>query len=286
MRLIGLMLVRNEAWCIGAALRTALRWCDGVFVLMDRCTDLTRKSVYDVAINSRVDFDVTKPENLWMEMDHRQLTLERGRKMGGTHFAVIDGDEILTANLFVPVRRAFEALAPSEVLELPRISPTTLDTYWADQHDHACGGITLGFMDSPELAWRPRGEEKYHFHGRPPHGSGEVKTPLGRDREQGGVMHMQYANRNRMRAKSLWYMLNERIRWPDRKTPEELNAIYGAMLDTPQTTLPIPPDWWTEDKAFVHPDEAESWHLQECRDMVKAYGREILTGLDTRGFTI
>lgn len=292
MRLIGLMLVRNEEWCIEASLRVALMWCDVVVVSMDRCLDSTRMMVHDVRVETKVETEYRvhelfpSPWNVWNEMDLRHGTLEYGRQIHGTHFAIIDGDELLTANLFVRTRHWFEDLKPGEVLELPRIAPVSLDSYWTDNHEHACGGITLGFCDRPDLAWRPRGSEQYHFHARPPAGSGPVMEPLGRERSQGGVMHLQYANRNRMRAKSLWYMLNERVRWPNRKTPQELNAIYGDMLAVPRETKPIPDEWWTEEKQYIHLDEAESWHLEECRQMVKEYGREILTGLNTRGFKI
>ena len=287
MRLIGLMLVRNEEWAVRAALKTALCWCDAVSVLMDRCTDGTAGIVREIAYDegyARVPYEFTTRENLWMEMDHRQRSLETGRAIGGTHFAVIDGDEVLTANLFGRGREWFEMLKPGEVLELPRIAPTSFDAYWDDNHEHAQGALTLGFCDRPDLAWRPRGPERYHFHARPPAGSGPIQMPLGRDRSQGGVMHLQYMNRNRMRAKSLWYMLNERVRWPERKTPRELNAIYSAMLDTPQVTRPIPPEWWTEEKALINHNESESWHLQECREMIKTYGRKILDGLNTHGY--
>ena len=42
MKLVGLMPVRNEAWCLGFTLRVALRWCDEVVVCDHGCTDESR----------------------------------------------------------------------------------------------------------------------------------------------------------------------------------------------------------------------------------------------------
>lgn len=285
MRLVGLMLVRNESWAVEAVLESALKWVDHLCILLDRCTDRTTEIVL-AANDGRISVETTESDTLWMEMTHRQRTLDMGRAAGGTHFAVIDGDELLTANVHGQVRGWFEALAPRELIELPRIAPVSHTHYWSDRHEHAGGAITLGFMDHPDLAWKPRGSEAYHFHGRPPHGSGNFNAPLGRDRTAGGIMHLQYMNRNRMRAKSLWYMLNERVRWPDRKTPQELCSIYGAMLDSPQETSPIPEEWWGIDKSKIKIESGPSWHLDECLSLVDEYGRGILQGLDTRGYAI
>lgn len=289
MKLVALMLIRDEQWAIGASLRMALRWCDGVFVLMDRCTDDTWsivRQVVNVTQPGRVWYEKTAPADVWLEMDHRQYSLEMGRKMGGTHFAIVDGDEVLTLNCVDQVRGWFEALRPGELLELPRLAMSDLDHYWDDGSEHAEGGITLGFADRPDLAWKPRGVEQYHFHGRPPENSGPIKLPIGRDKAAGGVMHLQYANRARLTVKHLWYAVNERVRWPNRKTPAELNAIYGAALAIPKRTREMPASWWGEEKKFIDVNEKESWHLAEVREMVAKHGRGILDGLDLRGMEV
>ena len=37
-------------------------------------------------------------------MDVRQEMLDRGRRLGGTHFIIVDADEVPTGNLFAELR--------------------------------------------------------------------------------------------------------------------------------------------------------------------------------------
>src|SRR3990167_2593871 len=52
MKLIGLMLARNEDWVIGCSLRAALRWCDAVVVALHACIDETQRIVSQISKES------------------------------------------------------------------------------------------------------------------------------------------------------------------------------------------------------------------------------------------
>ena len=161
MKLIGLMLVRNEEWCIEACLKRALEWCDGVAILLDRCTDGTQSIVENV-IRPRLsgaDYMVRVDDGKsvhWNEMDQRQRNFEDGRALGGTHFAIIDADEILTANL-VPVMKVwFTHLADGQLLDLPMV-PVWDDLGHARDDDSVWtrARLTVGFKDSKAVTgWR------------------------------------------------------------------------------------------------------------------------------------
>ena len=49
MKLIGLMPVRNETWCLGLTLRAALMWCDEMVVWLHACTDDSKRITQDIA---------------------------------------------------------------------------------------------------------------------------------------------------------------------------------------------------------------------------------------------
>src|SRR6185295_6518761 len=202
MRLIGLMVVRNESWILGCSLRTALSWCDEVVVVDHNSSDGTQEIINEVAAEQpwRVHYSRWRPtekktltsrytgetweadvpiedESRFDEMDIRQHSLLLGRRHGGTHFAMIDADELLTANLTFRARGDAEALAPGEVLEYPLFAMRSLDEYQNDQSDWCGNQLSLVFRDTPHLSWKPAADV-YHFHSRPPWGAGRRVRPL------------------------------------------------------------------------------------------------------------
>src|SRR5690348_12957855 len=101
MKLIGLMPVRNEAWCLGLTLRVALMWCDEVVVFLHACTDRSFEIVREIREEAGVDRVALSVYSnpIWNEMLHRQWMLLQARDHGATHIAIIDADEILTGDL-------------------------------------------------------------------------------------------------------------------------------------------------------------------------------------------
>jgi hypothetical protein len=100
MKLIGLMPVRNEDWCLGLSLRVALLWCDEVVVLLHACTDRSANIVAAIQSENPGRIVVrTHRHECWTEMAHRQQMLEIARGADATHIAMIDADEILSGNL-------------------------------------------------------------------------------------------------------------------------------------------------------------------------------------------
>jgi len=104
-KIIGLMLARNEQWVIGSSAKAALRWVDKLVVLDHASADGTRTKLIELAqCNPGRVHILSRDDSQWLEMDHRQATLVEGRRHGGTHFAIIDADEILTANQLDSIR--------------------------------------------------------------------------------------------------------------------------------------------------------------------------------------
>ena len=287
MKIVGLTLVRNEQWTIEFCLRVALRWCDAVQVFMDRCFDATGDIVYRLKdeFGDRLNIHDYKTGTYWAEMGQRQRGLEIGREMGGTHFAIIDADEALTANLAPKVRDWFAVLKPGHLLELPMIAVRTAHDYQQDDSVWSRSQLTLGFCDLPDLNWKPA-YDGYEFHHRAPYNSGASVRPLTESRVDGGVFHTQFANKRRIIAKHIWYALTERIRWPDRResTVEKLNEKYSQATDESRLqTRPIP-DAWREGYPWhlINLDD-EPYFNGEIRKMIEKHGKGILDGLTLQG---
>jgi len=281
------MLVRNEDWVIGASLRAALEWCDQVVLYLDRCTDQTAIIANEVAktANGRVlfMFDPSEPE-YWNEMTVRHQMLVAGReKCQGTHFAIIDGDEILTWNLLPKIREWFKSLKPGYQIQVPMIPVWDgVDRYrsercaWTYRND-----LTLGFCDHPTLGWQPR-EDGYHHHSRPPSGIDGDFRPI--NWGDGGVLHLQFANKRRLLAKHVLYRMVDHLRWPGRRTVAQMNRIYDEALQPAGELTTISPEWWGGhhwEKINLY---GVPWQEAEIVRLLNKHGRDAFQGLDLKGF--
>lgn len=280
MKLVGLMLARNEEWVIGCSLRAALEWCDAVVVIDHASTDDTGKIIVDIAFEyeGRVILHKWPETEHWEEMFVRQKSLEIGRAFGGTHFAIVDCDEVLTANNIQYVRNWFSNLASGAVLDLPMIAPwKSLDYYSPNTR----GIITLGWHDMPGMGWAPRGEEKYHYHNRPPHG---MTCRYAIEDIVGGVFHLQWASIGRVEWKHIHYMMSERIRWG--YPIDQINEKYHWWNQPPhgEDLQHVPSEWWAgHRRALIHLHNT-AWYEAECKRLVAKYGKDAFDGLDLFGW--
>lgn len=289
MKIVGLILARNEEWVLGLSLRAALRWCDHVVVLDHASTDKTGEIVRRAADDGegRITYGRWADGDKWDEMALRQMTLDMGREAGGTHFAIIDADEFLTCNLLGQIRGWFEALRPRECIELPMVPAwKSLRQYRDDSSVWSGAFITLGFRDAPTLCWKPAGDS-YQHHNRPPYGINGGTRPI-KDKKFGGVVHAQFANPRRLLAKHVLYRMVDHLRWPGRESVGALNVKYDQALDERGIKYSdVPTDWLDKYALYIenyYDPEGEPWQESEVRRLLKTHGRGKFTGLDLKGF--
>ena len=99
MLLTALMPVRNEDWIIGFSLRAALQWCDNAVAINHASTDRSAEIIEEIQRETGRVTVLNEPDPKWDEMNHRQRMLDEGRRIGGTHFAIVDADEVITGHL-------------------------------------------------------------------------------------------------------------------------------------------------------------------------------------------
>lgn len=294
MKIIGLMPVRNEDWCLGFTLRVALRWCDEVMVFLHACTDSSRDIALEIARaeHPRVSIHAHDGEQ-WDEMKHRQKLLELARERGATHVALIDADEFLTANLLGGVRDCVASLGTGQLLDLPGYNLrdrnyaafVVSDSPVWQYHANGVWGsrwFSTAFPDSPGACWG--GDQ---FHHREPMG---VAWRRVRPVAQGdaGTLHLWGASERRLRAKHALYKITETLRWPDKSTGQ-INRYYGyatePMRQEPWTFREVPARWletYQEYMRYLHID-AEPWQAAEVKRLVEQYGYQRFMGLDLLG---
>jgi hypothetical protein len=314
MKIVGLMAARNEQWCLGLSARAALMWLDELVILVHASTDNTSQIAFDIAVEhpGRVVI-LCEDDPVWREMAHRQRMLEEARLRSATHICYIDADEVLTGNLLqsVPgqtsqrIRGLFNLIPKHSILQIPwlalrgSIGQVHVAGPWADNQV-----ASFGFNDSPELCWKARGEEKYDFHHRQPMGRPLVPwTPLGGlspmhpSRRDAGLMHLQFVQGRRLRAKQALYKVTEVLRWPGREPIEMVDqrynlAVYGQYKTPgpgwtgPQGLAQAPMDLWWGPYAHLmcHLDTKQiPWQEAEVLKAIEEHGVKRFAGLDLFG---
>lgn len=307
MKLVGIMPVRNEAWCLGLTLRAALLWCDMVVVLLHACTDESTRIVADIHGENPGRIIVrTHRHECWTEMAHRQQMLEIARGAGATHIAIVDADEILTGNLlesnggYPLIRRTVANMPKGSCLQLPMCQLRgSLDRY----HANGIWGnrwLSVAFQDDPRLRWS--GDK---FHSREPEypGGGKLRPYQPIKHGQGGSFHLWGVSERRLKAKHALYKVTERLRWPARATaeierqynlwrsPHDCSIMYGLQpaWALEWTFANVPAEWWAPYKDLMiryldqHLDNEPLWQEAEVRRLVAERGAETFKGLDLFG---
>lgn len=287
MKLIGLMHVRDEQWILALSLPAALQFVDEVVILDHASTDDTPRIIrcQGEAHSGRVH-PIAWEGTFYNETAVRQRLLDVGRERSGTHFFMLDADEILTANLIEPMRTHIASMQPGEAMELPWLAMWgSLDAYRDDQSVWSNNTKLFAFADTPGVAYRPLADG-YDIHLQTPR---NLVKPYARpiaDQHDGGVMHLQFANRRRLLAKHAWYKMVELVRFPGRQTISEVDEKYNqALNEDGLRTTNVNPAWWepyAKNRAHVSLDD-EPWHEREVLRLWNEHGPQAFEGLELWG---
>lgn len=280
MKLICLTPVRSDAWSLAATSRAVLKWADAQIVCENAewADPATRAALPD---DDRVRY-VADDAIGWNEVDIRLRMLQMAREMGGTHFALVDADELLTGNLIPRIRDMAEALSPGQCLRLPwHHLWRGLDQYRTDASPFGKRAMTWAlFRDDPRLTYRAQ-EDGYQIHARAPLYLDNIEW---QDRSR-GLMHMQHVVWRRVVAKQVMYRMVEHLRW--NRGAGQINQRYGPATDEAGLTLsPVPAEWWAgnEDVRELVDTAAVPWQEAEISRLLAEHGRERFAGLDLQGY--
>jgi len=288
-KVIALTAARNEDWVLGLSLRVSLSYCDAVVITDHGSTDRTAQIIREAQAefpDRQISIRRTDDQE-WMEMDVRQEMLDRGRQLGGTHFVIVDADEVPTGNLFPDLRKL--ALKPTRgcFVSLPMIAtyhaPNVFrwDGPWGDTNQ-----IPWAFGDSAALRWKV--SDAYQLHRRTPYKAVNDGLMFA-GKSFGGLFHLQFVNKSRLQSKAVWYKMIETLRYPGKRSPADLNQIYDWTLheDGDTQIYDVPESWWApyRRKGWLQyfTPEAVSWQHHEVRKLVAEHGLEIFSGLNLHG---
>jgi len=288
MKVVATMPVRNEARFLELTVPALLMWADHVVMLDHASTDASLAIAERLA--SRFTGRITLLQNMdptWHEMAHRQQLLDASRAQGATHIAIVDADELLTGNLLWKIRSELEQLGPGDVLQLPWVCLATgrPGHYFSSGAWHN-NWASMGFADAPICHWSSEERDGYDFHHRHPLGS-KINWREGCqdiEHHSGGLLHLQFLDGRRLRAKQALYKLTEVLRWPGREPVSVVDARYNlAVRDSATAAIAeINPTWLAPYEGVPLHDE-EPWQEAEVRRLIELHGRDRFAGLDLFG---
>ena len=278
-KIVALIPVRNESQHIDFCLRAIAKFADAICVLDDASSDKTIQIVESLAVQCRVDRIVRKQTWEYNETSYRQLLLDAGREIGGTHFMIIDADEAFTSNLAKNnyLRGKIFDLEPGDRLELAWIQlwrstkQFRYDTsVWTNNYK------AFVFADDNKCSYH---SQKFHLERIPSNLSGQSYRIEG---YKYGVLHFQFINWRNLLIKQAWYRCLERIMYPQ-KSVQQINDLYAPSKDETNLGLKESPQEWLSSYEFFNEaiyDTPEQWRETQVLQWFAQYSREYFAGLD------
>jgi glycosyltransferase involved in cell wall biosynthesis len=206
--------VRNEAWVLERFLRAASTWADVIIVLDqasdDGSTEIARRfAKVHLAEYPHLGYD--DPIRRGMLVDLARAVVPEPRVL-----VALDADELIASDAWQSQELQDFLSAPSGTLGLMR---------W------------INILPREPRAWIPPARTDFMFiddgsayNGTAMHGPRLPRAPNGRtvELDDPKVIHLQYADWERMRSKQRWYQAQERVEHPS-KRPIQIYRQYHHM---------------------------------------------------------
>ncbi|MHB8057203.1 MAG: FkbM family methyltransferase [Desulfuromonadaceae bacterium] len=278
-KIVGLVPARNEKYTIAQCLRALSLLTDAIVYLDDASTDETPDIVASLASQCRIERIIRKKEWHRDEPGDRNTMLLAGREIGGTHFIIIDADEMLTANLLSSpgLRDAILQLQPGDRLALNWIQLwRSIEQYRFDQSVWTWNYKDIIFCDDGRCSYS---SEFIHTPRVPGSLSGNRYTIEG---YEAGLLHFQFVNWRNLLVKQAWYRCLEHNRESE-KPVTEINERYAPSKDESGLGLaPSPAAWFSGYPFFDRTvyDRPDEWREEQILGWFRQYGREHFAGLD------
>jgi hypothetical protein len=210
------------------------------------------------------------------ESNNLQKLLEAGRRAGGTHFILMDADEIISANALKDnlLRKIILSLKPGDVIALEWIPLWRSPFYYrVDDNCYVKGDKHIIFCDTGSASYTTS-----YIHGaRLPSDLRGKLIKL----SQFVLLHFQFVNWNNLLEKQAWYRCLEHVK--KIQSPVAINNRYRRSKDEKGIQLrPVRPEWFAEYENFDYEiyNLPVKWRKQQVLKWFAHYGIEYFKGLD------
>jgi len=278
-KIVGLVPGRNEASFLYQHLKALSMYVDAIVYLDDASDDNSVQLVESIAAECKVEKIIKKDRWIRDEPGDRNRMLWAGREIGGTHFVVLDADEMFTANCLDnnALRNAIIALEPGDQICMIWIQLWRgLNQYRFDDSVWTWNYKHFIFCDDGACSYA---SDFLHTSRTPRDLKGNVKFMRGYDY---GVLHFQFVNWRNLLVKQAWYRCLEHIRNPT-KSIKDINELYAPSKDESNLRTAQSPVSWFANYAFFDPSiyqKPEGWKEREVLSWFTEHGKNFFEQLD------
>ncbi|RTL06985.1 glycosyltransferase [Candidatus Dependentiae bacterium] len=277
-KIVALVPGHNDGRFLRNCFKILAKYVDAIVYLDDASTDNSVAIAHELEKECNIEQILCKKNWIRHAGQDRNMLLSAGRAIGGTHFLVIDADELPTANFLNELRRIILNLKPGERLALAWIQLwRSCDQYRYDNSVWTNNYKDIAFCDDGICYYRSK---KLCESRTPETLEGKIWFVEGYEY---GLLHLQFVNWENLLKKQAWYRCQEHLLHPERSF-ESINNEYAPSKDETQiNTKPAPKEWFENYNAFldlhvVH--EKENWREQETMNWFSSYGIRAFMGLD------
>ncbi len=308
-KIVAFLQVRNEEVIIEQCLRAIAVYADAIVVLDDASQDFTLTIVKNLASELPIKKIISHQISAWQahsEKMNRQQLLTAGRALGGTHFIIMDADEMFTANCAQDncLRTKILTMQPGQIMKFPMINVWNGVDFYRDDalcspHHGKWHAISCVFCDDGKCSYSMNIPSSH---------SGAVhiaRVPVQRycdypvkeiyiEDINYGVIHFKCANLHNLAVKRVWYMCLEYIRANQnnilsrQQNAAIINNFYNTRIfkglerDNKNIMLkPLSPEWtaysFFDKYAFIKPHILRE---REIMEWIKGYGTDYFAPLD------
>ena len=291
MKVIGLMIAKNESWILPTTIPQQLKFVDELLVLDGNSTDNSIQILRNFKGRVHVREQGNNPDNYaaW-----RQELLTWARQRNATHIVCLDADEMFSADLLKNWRELLSKMKPGNKLMFDWI------LLWKNARNFVSGGSVFAnirkdfvFCDDKKSPY-----VKIMLHeGRTP-GENNSKILNYVPRETGAVLHFQSVPFERFMMKQAYICCKDYRLNPE--SAKGMNYKYEMALRTSKIKTSIVPRAWTygikiseklshlshdyfynsilgyfKEKGILYYEPLDIWHIKKLGDyFVKQTGRK------------
>lgn len=280
-RIIALLAFRNEAIFLPIFMTRIRGIVDEVLGYDDSSSDSSRK-IFESYGGRIIENIPSKKTGIGATKEIRTLLLEEGRRRGGTHFVVLDADEIFVGSDNEKIRKRILQLKQAEKLIC----------------DWVMLGSSIGSFLNEKSVWQKRGKDfafadsitlKYpndpfvHFARTPI--NPEVENDFSKSEPNFAVLHLQFVNWELGQIKQCWYRLQETIRLRRNYTKVNQRYSFTKEVQSPEVLQFFPIQIKQEldslnfSEILTFP-VSKSWYYNDIQDLIHSLPNWRIRNLD------
>ena len=269
LKIIALLPFKNEAHNLFAYMKNILKLADLVIGYDDNSSDNSLKIFKDLG-GLPISFALEDNFARGGQYKIRNELLNKGRELGGTHFIVLDADEVFNENFTDIGRNFIRQLDSGEVLQLLWVSCyPDMDHYVSGKSPWAPKYHDFIFCDSKQSYYPKSG---LHFGRIPALSEKRVKV----DPKIGAVLHKQFIFKEDFELKQCLYRMHEFLE--GKSSTFAINHTYSITRQGFKDISELPQMWRSNEGFFS--SSISTWRRDEVRSMLNTHGVRKFQNLD------